>query len=466
VTLAVVIAVLGVVGLAGAAVTTGQGPRVSSTSSDPKAAVAASGSRLIVAMNQSLRKVEAEQVTVTPATPFTVDTSGRSMGVRFTLPLHDDTEYTVRFRDVVGIGGGPAADVVERFRTPRLRVLVMQRGQDGDRILSTDVRGGDREPVLTDAHIEDFRATPEHIVVQTLDSRGRARLTVTRPDGTHRRALPLPGSGQIAQLQIADRGDLAGYTYTDADPGAAGAQISALYVASLKDAAARTPPRRIPLPGSDTRVADWRFVPDSDSILVMTFDGRMLLTGANGDKPVDLGRGLAIDGIARGSSTAVIERADGVFTVDLADGKQKPLPPATEAGAAVPGQAGPVVPAPGDDGTTIRYYAVLHVAGAAGADSGAPEGTTVFRVDRAGKSLPVLQLPAADAVLQTCVSPSARYVAVTVAPDTVNNPYDQYQLPMPLRTLTHIVDLTEGREVSQVHGFAPSWCQEPPALTG
>ena len=50
------------------------------------------------------------QVTVTPETPFTVDTSGRSVGVRFGLPLYDDTEYTVAFDDVQGLGGGPPVD--------------------------------------------------------------------------------------------------------------------------------------------------------------------------------------------------------------------------------------------------------------------------------------------------------------------------------------------------------------------
>ncbi len=57
-------------------------------------------------------------MTVTPATPFTVDTSGRSVGVRFLLPLHDDTEYTVRIDDVEGLGGGPAATLTETFRHP------------------------------------------------------------------------------------------------------------------------------------------------------------------------------------------------------------------------------------------------------------------------------------------------------------------------------------------------------------
>src|SRR5690349_14334515 len=91
-TFAVVAGVLAVIGLAGGAASVAQGPRATSVQVDPAAAAAASGSRLIVTTSQSLADVDASQVTVTPATPFTVDTSGRSVGVRFTLPLFDDTE--------------------------------------------------------------------------------------------------------------------------------------------------------------------------------------------------------------------------------------------------------------------------------------------------------------------------------------------------------------------------------------
>src|SRR5687768_10970869 len=106
---AIVVGVLAAMRPAGAAASVAQGPRVTDVQVDPVAAAAASGSRLIVTTSQSLADVDASQVTVTPATPFSVDTSGRSVGVRFTLPLFDDTEYTVTFSDVQGLGGGPPA---------------------------------------------------------------------------------------------------------------------------------------------------------------------------------------------------------------------------------------------------------------------------------------------------------------------------------------------------------------------
>jgi hypothetical protein len=431
---------------------------------DPAAAARASGARLIVTMNQSLHPVRADQVTVTPAAEFTVDTSGRAMGVRFTLPLHDDTEYSVRFTGVTGLGGGPAATVTERFRTPGLEVYVLQRGAAEDRILRSDLDGGDPEPVFRDPHIEDFRATSGHLVVSTVDARGSAALVVTDLEGRHRRDLPLPGDGTVASLQSADRGELVGYVYSDANLGADGARESRLYLASLKDSAARAAPAPVQVAGGEQRIADWRFVPDSDSILLLTYDGRMLLRSPTGSATADLGSGNAIDGIARGSSVAVVERADGMVTVDLTDGAQHPLTPARAQGRSVPGRMGIVVPVPGAAGGSVRPYTVLDVAGGSGAGQGVAEGTTVYRVAADGDATPVFDIPPTDAIMQVCVSPSARYAAVAVAPDTVANAYDDYLLPMPAKVVTHVVDLDDGRPVHSFSGFGISWCQVPPPL--
>ena len=455
-TFAVVAAVLAAAGLVGAAASGMQGPRATAVEVDPAAAAAASGSRLIVTMNQSLETVKPSQVEITPAAPFTVDTAGRGMGVRFTLPLHDDTEYTVRFTGIAGLGGGPEATVTERFRTPKLHVYLLERTSSGDTIVRTDLAEKDPIPVFRDDHIEDFRATSSHLVVSVLDADNRARLVVTDLDGSHRRDLPLPGNGTVSELQSADRGELIGYTYSDADLGKTGARESALYIASLKDAAARATPTPVAVTGTEKRVVDWHFVPDTDSILVLTYDGRLLLSGASGANAADLGNGTDIDGIARGSSVAVVQRADGMFTVDLTNGRQADLVDAKAVdGAAVPGFMGVVTPIPGVKAGSVRPYSIV-----TGPESA--QGTTIYRVAEDGTATSVFTLPATSAILQTCVSPSGRYAAVLEAPDVVSNPYDTYLLPIPQKVVTHIVELATGRAVHAFSGFDISWCQVPP----
>ncbi|MFE1646470.1 hypothetical protein ACFM35_12895 [Microbacterium sp. P01] len=458
---AIVVAVLAGAALAGAAATTAQGPRVTDVQVDPAAAVAASGSRMIITTTQSLQTVDAGQVTVTPATPFTVDTSGRSVGVRFTLPLHDETAYTVTVAGLEGLGGGPAAEISQSFTTSGIDVYLLRRGQDGDTIFRTDLAGETADAVFTHEHIEDFRATSSHLVVSVRSGEGtgtngdgEAELIVTDLDGSNARDLTLPGDGYVSNLQSADRGELIGYTFSDANLSATTGRESALFTASLKDDAADAEPTQIAVAGDDQRVAEWRFVPDTDSILLLAFSGSLLLTSATGSDPVALGNAVSIDGIARGSSHAVVERADARYAIDLTDGTEQPLVDA----AGEEGLPGPVTPMPGEGGGTLRTFAEVE-------NNTTLISTTVSVVRDDGIATPVFTAPATDGVLQTCVSPSGRYAAVLVAPDIVDNRYDAYLLPMTSRPETHIIDLSatsDDREVSILSGFDASWCQVPP----
>lgn len=447
-TFAIVAVALAAVGLAGAAAGVAQGPRVSSAQVDPDAAVAASGSRLIVTTSQSLAEVDPAQVTVTPATPFTVDTSGRSVGVRFTLPLFDDTAYTVTFSGIEGLGGGPAATFTQSFRTLPAEIYLLQRTSSGDTIFRTDLTGEEAVPVFRDEHIEDFRATSSHLVVSVLDSEESA-LIVTDLDGGGERELPLPGTGYVTNLQSADRGELIGYTFSDADLGEGGGLESALFTASLKQSEADAAPTPVAVTGADARVAEWRFVPDTDSILLLSFDGSLLLTGSSGEGATVLGDALAIEGIGRGSSEAIIARQDGLRVVDLADASEREL----VAADVDLGLRGAITPIPG--GGTVRVGAPTDA-------SGLPTGTTVTAVDADGRSAELMDLPSGDVVLQTCVSPSGRYAVVLVAPDIVENPYDRYRLPLPGEVESRVVEIASGAGVVTLAGFDISWCQVPP----
>jgi len=443
-----VLLALVLVGGVGGVVAVAQGPRVTDVQVDPDAAVSASGSRVILTTTQSLEKIDAAQVEVEPATPFTVDTSGRSVGIRFTLPLRDDSDYRVTVRDVKGLGAGPGSTLVETFRTPPLQAFLMQRGTpEGDTIFRTDLEGKAGLPVFTDPHIEDFRATANHLVISTRDD-DRARVIVTDLDGENRRELALPGPGFVSNLQSADRGERIGFTFSDANLGAAGGRESRLFTAS---AATDDAPVEVGLNGGDVRIADWRFVPDTDSMLVLTFDSRLLLTDALGGNAAPLGSAVAIDGIARGSSVAIVERLEGVREIDLTDGSEQALAAPVDP----PGSPGRATPVPGAGAGTVRSFADI-------GEDGAYRSTIVGHVDTDGAVRQLLDVPGTDTVLQTCVSPSGRYAAVLVAPKAVDNPFDRYQLPLPGKLLTHLVDIDTGEQLVALQGFDLSWCQVPP----
>jgi hypothetical protein len=458
---AIVVGVLAAVGLGGAALTTAQGPRVTDMQFDPEAAVAASGSRLILTTTQSLTDIAPEQVTVTPATDFTVDTSGRSVGVRFALPLWDETDYTVRIEGVVGLGGGAATTIEEKFTTPPLEVYLLQRAEAEDTVFRTDLAGDAAVPVFRADHIEDFRATSGHLVMATLDDEGHSQLVVTDLDGSGERRLPLPGEGVVTDLQSADRGNLVGYTFTDADIGADSGRESMLFTASLSASRADEEPAAVERAGGDSRVADWRFVPGTDTILMLTFDGALTLvsTADAAADPVALGNAVSIDGIARGSSVVIVERADGPVAIDLATAQEQEVAATDPAlGQASSILALPPGPGSGEAGT-------LRVLSRFDDDGITPLDTSVAVVDASGAEVrSVFAVGADDSLLHVCVSPSGRYAAMLVAPDAVDNPYDGYTLPLPQRLQTHVVSLADGAEAVALRGFGISWCQGAPSV--
>ncbi|MER7797522.1 hypothetical protein [Microbacterium sp. NPDC096154] len=446
-----VLAGLAVLGGAGAAVSLAQGPRVSEVQVDPAVAVEVAGSRVILTANQALSQIDPDQVTVTPSAPFTLDAVGRSVGVRFTVPLDDDTEYTVRVEGAQSVGGGPAATLEATFRTPPAEVFLLQRDPQGDdTIFRSTLDGENAVPVYAHPVIEDFRATSTRLVVATSEGDVSA-LHVMDRDGSDVQDVALPGEGIVQSLQVSQRGDLVGYTYSD--PGGQG-YASVLFTSRLREPSAE--PKPIEVGGEAVSVDRWRFVPDSSSLLMIDFAGELILTDPTSDAdPTLFGGALTIDAIARGTYTAIVERVEqGIRQIDLTTGEESALvEPDRDLG--VPGAVVPVPEgAEGRAGTVRRFQEMI--------DAATPGRQVLAHVAEDGATRELFEVGPQDALLQACVSPSGRYVAALVAPDIIDNPYDLGTQPVPRELETHIVETDTGEAVSVLQGFDISWCTTGP----
>ena len=441
-----VVAVLALVVAGLSALSLTQGPRVSAAKIDPAVAIGSSGARLVLTANEPLAAVDPSQVTVEPAVPFTVDTAGRGVGIRFTVPLDDQTEYTVQVRDVHGVQGGPTGTLHASFRTPSSQIFLLQRTADGDdTIFHTDLTGEKAVPVFRHAQISDFRATADRLVVAT-EQDGQSQLLVMDRDGGNQHPLPLPAEGFISMLQVSDRGGLVGYTFTDKKLDATSGRASVLVTQSIR--------------GDDKPVvemvgdrmpstADWYFVPDSAAVLFIDFTGALYVDDLSGDAgPTSLGLARSIQGVSRGTYTAVVERATGLVDLDLANGSEKPL------AASTPDMGFPtaIVPYPGG---TLRHIVSRNAAGL-------PNGQSIVRVGDDGAATTLFSVPAGDSIMQFCPSPSGQYTAVVVAPNLVDNPYDRSLLPLPETLQTHLLDTRTGKEKVVLTGFDASWCSMGP----
>lgn len=438
--LALVAGVLAVVSLV-------QGPRLSQVQVDPAQAIEASGSRLILTANQSLDAIDPEQVSVEPAVPFTVDASGRSVGIRFTVPLHDDTTYRVSVAGVTAAGGGTAADLETSFRTPASSLMLLQRSADGaDKIFLSDLTGEKAAPVFEHPRISDYRTTADVLVVAVEEDDG-SRLLVMNRDGSDRRELPLPGEGYVSSVQVSDRAGLVGYSYSDRDLTETTGRASVLVTQSL---GGTDEPRIVQMGDREVNVAEWRFVPDSSALLFIDFDGSLTVEDPTGDAGAQpMGTAASILGVNRGTYTALIERADGGFVVlDLTDGSEQPLPASDpDYGDAVGIEAFP--------GGTLRHVVQRD-------ELGMPTGQAVVRVDEQGAATMIAEVSGEDSILQTCVSPSGQYAAVTIAPDLASNEYDDLLLPLPVTLHTSLTDLVGDRRLPTLSGFDISWCRTAP----
>lgn len=446
-TLAAVLGVLVVVGTGLGVASLLQGPRISEVQVDPEQAIESSGSRVILTANQALADIDPEQVTVEPSVPFTVDASGRGVGIRFTVPLDDSTTYTVRVADVTGSGGGPSTDLTTTFSTPPSNIFLLRRDVDGeDTIFRTDLTGEAAKPVFAADEINDFRATSTQLVVAVAEDDG-SRLLVMDRDGTDQRELKLPGDGFVRAIQVSERGGLVGYDYSDRELSDTEGRASVLVTQSLEG---DDEPQVTEVGGEEASVFAWQFVPDSSAVLFIDFDGALSLLDRSTDAGVQsLGLAATIQGISRGTYTAIVERLDGtVVELNLADGSEQPL------AASDPdyGTATSITPFPGG---TLRHVVARD-------DSGIPVGQAVVRVDDDGTATPLVEVGSSDSILQACASPSGQYAAVVVAPDLANNPYDGMLLPLPENVETHLIDMESGKELVALTGFDASWCQTAP----
>lgn len=445
-TIGAVLGILVLVGTAFGIVSLLQGPRISEVQVDTAQAIESSGSRVILTANQALADIDPEQVTVEPAVPFTVDASGRGVGVRFTVPLDDSTKYTVRVADVTGAGGGPSTTLTTSFETPASHIFILRRDVDGkDKIFLTDLKG-DGVAVYEHDKINDFRATSNQLVVAVEEGEG-SRLLVMDRDGKNQRELKLPGEGDVGAIQVSERGGLVGYSYSDRKLSDDEGRASVLVTQSLNG---KDDPQIIEVAGKEASVFVWQFVPDSAAVLFIDFDGALSLVDRSTDAGVQsLGLAATIQGISRGTYTAIVERIDGTAVeLDLADGSEEPL------AASDPdyGTATSITPFPGG---TLRHVVSRD-------EAGLPIGQAVIRVDDDGKATPLVEVSSADSILQACASPGGQYAAVAIAPDLANNPYDGMRLPLPENVETHLIDMESGKEMVALTGFDVSWCQTAP----
>lgn len=443
------IAALALIAIALGTVNLFLGPRMLDVRVDPAGATQASGSRVILTANQVVSGIIPGQVVIEPETPFTVDTAGRDIGIRFTVPLDADTQYTITIDGVESPGASRTSTFQTSFTTPPADLFVLDRqyGSQLDQLRPVTLGTDPAAPVFEHPNIIDFRQLGNRLVV-SLQENESTRLIVMDAAGANRRDLALPGEGVIQSLQVADRGNLAGYLFTDAGIGQTSDRGSVLVLESLEG----DDQRIVTIGGEEVNVQQWLFIPESRSLLMITFEGELFLfdAGSADAEPQPLGNAMVILGVSRGVPLAYIDRPDGVVTINLETGDEEPFVPVA--------------------GETLAQLVALPEGSLQRLIERGPQGEPLAQrvalVSATGLPQTVAQVRMTDQIVQVCASPSGQYAAVVTAPNIVDNPSDFTLLPLPERLTTTVYDIRSDAPAAAAtyDGFDPSWCQVAPHL--
>lgn len=431
-----------------------QGPKLGSGSVDAKRVVAQAGQQLRLFANQSIRDVAKKHVSVSPAVPFSVSTSGAVIALQFSERLRYGTKYSVRVSDVANAFQPRVSTFDYSFTTAAAEVYYLDRadpatgaGQD-DSIIRTGLKGNERTVVYSAPRIQQFVVFAQAIAVSTLADDGTSLLSLVGLSSKLIEQIQLPGQGTVDKLKGESDAGLLGFVFTSAGPAPARQYNSVLMRVDLT--VAHTVVAVPDLAGKPLSVLDWGFLGGSTSIVAQGSDQTVLLIDATKTgQPVPLGQYTALGRSAPDGKTIVVSDVFGTIAFRLADGKETRIPSLPIAGASTYG--GDVVLL-GRGTARVQQVAVF--------DSATGGKFQSYLVHESGTTSRVLYQTKDDAgsIEGFSVSPNGQFVAVNVIPDYASSISDGYPVDAQSTSISTIfIDIASGAVVRSVEGFDENW---------
>lgn len=423
-----------------------QGPRLSSALVDAAGVVKQGGQQLRLFLNEPVARVRAAQVSVVPAAPFTVSTSGGLVAVQFTRALNYDTDYRVSIAGVTSLYQDRPASVSYRFHTASPAIYYLNRGQGTDEVVKTGVRSTDRSVVFSAPRIQSFAVFDALVAVVTADPAGVSSLTLVSSNGLAEH-VALPGDGTVDNLGASPDTGYFGFTFTSND----GRYDSTLFGVDLGATRLLKP---VPgVAGKPMQVLDWSFLPHSSQAVVLTADDSLL--------HLDFARPATVSPLGSFSSLGHVSSDGSTVTVGTASGMGVPEQSVVTIAT---GAAHVVTPLPLDGVKPFGADLQLLAGGArvqvVSVYSSARNGYVDRLVlDTGGRSKELYRtVKDAGRIDAMSVSPNDQYAAIEVTPNLATATPDGYHVDgRSTSETTYIVDLATGAVVRGVTGFHLQW---------
>jgi hypothetical protein len=428
------------------ALTSQQGPKLSSAQIDVGGVVTKSNEQLRMFANQQVRPVTAAQVRITPSARFAVTTAGSVIAVQFANPLRYGTRYRVSVDGVASASDGQSSSITYEFSTesPTLYYLHRSGGSGPDQIMTTGIRQPSLRVAYSAPRIQAFAAFPHALAVVTLSASGHSSLNLIGSQGQVEH-INLPGAGTVDQLQADEDSGILGFTFTDAGPTPKRAYSDTLFTVDPNGTAVPQPVKG--LDGQPVSVLDWSFVPSSSDIVAQNIDeSTILIDTAKANSVTPLGTFLELGAVAADGKSVVVVDVNGQLQLSLATGKTTRLSPALLHGATVMGAAAETL-------TTgwLQQESVY--------DKKIRGFVSHLVLNGAGQARELFHpVNPKGSIESFSVSPNSEYVAIETVPNVSTSVDDGYVVNGRSKSVTtNFVDIATGALVKSVTGFGVQW---------
>ena len=428
-----------------------QGPKLASAQVDTGAVITQGDQQLRLFANQSVAQVSGDQVTITPASSFSVSTAGQVIAVQFDERLRYATRYTVRVSGVTSTDLPQPSTLVYSFTTDAPGLYFLDRADPAgsasrdDQIVSTALAGSDRKVVFAGTRIQDFRPLLNSVAVVTLNDDHTSSLQLASlRDGVSEKLL-LPDAASIEELDAATSGTVIGFTLTSTAAGIGQLNSRTLYTIDL--AAGRVVAPVLGIDAKPLRVLGWKFIPGSSSLLALSTDRSLLMIDPKAGTVTPLGQFSEFGRISTDGAVVTMVDPMGLVALTIADGTQRRLTASTVQGKAAFLGATAVLAG----GDRIQKVVVP--------DASGTRFASLLVYDDGIESRILYQTPdGRGSISDFSVSPNGQYVAIETVPDNSVSVSDGYFYDARSTSVTTIiVDVETGSQVRSVEGFALDW---------
>lgn len=442
------------------------GPRLLAFDVDPAKVVASANQHLVLKTNQQLRTLTADQVTVNPGVPISVDTSADSIVVSFPRPLAYNTDYTVQVTGVTGVSGaatGRSSDFDVAFSTEEPAVFYLSRGaaplagtgaaKAPDRVLRTTIGSTVTESVFEAPYIQEFVRMGSELAVVTVNADLSSTLARVDSEGAAS-ALTLPGPGTVQDLAAAPGESLLGFRFTSTTDAPGPVFENHLF---LFDLATGVGDPVLGVDAEPVQAIDWGFMPGRAELVAQLYDTTVLLIRPLREsapryedipEPISLGRFSALTAFAPDGRRIGVSNAGAQFVLDLSRGTDDALAAESVSGT-TPHTAGLQFLAGGDG--FVQHLSQV--------DSETQQDRQSLSLVRDGvEQLVYAPTSGGESIVGLTLSPNDQYLAVQIVPNRDTAESDGYPVEAQATDATTLfVNIANGQITRSVVGFAVTW---------